>query len=111
MLKASDSSVVWESMGDTVNKTSITTGSLPKDTDLIFRVRYNGAVYGSSALVEVTAKTLNICVENQTITVDGTPNDVPKNPTISGSAFSVMNGTDTHESTDYQVVRVSDVLS
>ena len=50
----------------------------------------------------------DIYVENPTITVGGTPNEVPKNPTISGSAFSVMNGTDTHESTDYQVVRVSD---
>ena len=108
VVKVSDSSVIWESLNDTQNKLSITTSTLPKNTDLIFRVRYKGAVYGSSAWTEVTARTLNIYVENPTITVEGTPNDVPKNPTISGSAFSVTNGTDTHESTDYQAVRVSD---
>ena len=108
VLNASDNSVVWESLNDTQNLLSITTGTLPIDTDLVFRVRYNGVVYGSSAWVEVTAKTLNVYVENPTITVEGTIDEVPKNPTISGSTFSVMNGTDTHEATDYQVVRVSD---
>ena len=108
VLNASDNSVVWESLNDTQNLLSITTGTLPIDTDLVFRVRYNGVVYGSSAWVEVTAKTLNVYVENPTITVEGTIDKVPKNPTISGSTFSVMNGTDTHEATDYQVVRVSD---
>ena len=108
VLNASDNSVVWESLNDTQNLLSITTGTLPIDTDLVFRVRYNGVVYGSSAWVEVTAKTLNVYVENPTITVEGTIDKVQKNPTISGSTFSVMNGTDTHEATDYQVVRVSD---
>ena len=108
VLNASDNSVVWKSLNDTQNLLSITTGTLPIDTDLVFRVRYNGVVYGSSAWVEVTAKTLNVYVENPTITVEGTIDKVPKNPTISGSTFSVMNGTDTHEATDYQVVRVSD---
>ena len=108
ILNASDNSVVWESLNDTQNLLSITTGTLPIDTDLVFRVRYNGVVYGSSAWVEVTAKTLNVYVENPTITVEDTINKVPKDPTISGSTFSVMNGTDTHEATDYQVVRVSD---
>ena len=108
VLNASDNSVVWESLNDTQNLLSITTGTLPIDTDLVFRVRYKGAVYGSSAWVGVSAKTLNVYVENPTITVEGTIDKVPKNPTISGSTFSVMNGTDTHEATDYQVVRVSD---
>ncbi len=58
---------------------------------------------------EVISYTIpNIYVDNPTITVEGTPNDVPKNPTISGSAFSVMNGTDTHISTDWQVLKASD---
>lgn len=108
VLKASDNSVVWESLNDTQNLLSITTGTLLINTNLIFRVRYNGAIYGSSAWIEVTGTTLNIYVENPTITVEGTIDEVPKNPTISGSAFSVMNGTDTHEATDYQVIRVSD---
>jgi hypothetical protein len=80
VLRVSDNSVVWESMGDTVNKTSITTGSLPKDTDLIFRVRYNGAVYGSSAWAEVTAKTLNIYVQDPVLTVAGYPDSLTLSP-------------------------------
>ena len=108
VLNASDNSVVWESLNDTQNLLSIITGTLPIDTDLVFRVRYKGVVYGSSAWAGVSAKTLNVYVENPTITVEGTIDEVPKNPTISGSVFSVMNGTDTHEATDYQVVRVSD---
>ena len=108
VLNASDNSVVWESLNDTQNLLSITTGTLPIGTDLVFRVRYKGAVYGSSAWTKVAAKTLNVYVKNPTITVEGTIEEVPKNPTISGSTFSVVNGTDIHESTDYQVVRVSD---
>lgn len=56
----------------------------------------------------ITFTTPSIFVQTPTIAVDGAPSDVPKNPIIGGSAFSVYNGTDTHESTDYQVIRVSD---
>ena len=106
--KVSDNSLVWSSIGNTTNKTSITPSGLKISTQYKVRVKHNSNLYGSSNWVEVTGTTLNIYVENPTITVEGTPDDVPKNPTISGSAFSVMNGTDTHEATDYQVVRVSD---
>ena len=106
--KVSDNSVAWSSIGDTVNKTSITASGLDVLTQYKIRVKYNSDLYGSSNWIEVTGTTLNIYVENPTITVEGTPDEVPKNPTISGSTFSVMNGTDTHEATDYQVVRVSD---
>ena len=102
ILKASDNSVVWESLSDTVNLLSIVPSQLPKNTDLIFMVRYNGAVYGPSAWAEVTAKTLDIYVKNPTITVEGTPNDVPETPTLTTSAFSVFNGTDVHSSTDWK---------
>ena len=106
--KVSDNSLVWSSIGNTTSKTSITPSGLQTTTQYKIRVKHNSNLYGSSNWVEVTGTTLNIYVENPTITVTGTPNGVPKNPTISGSAFSVMNGTDTHESTDYQAIRVSD---
>ena len=108
VLKASDSSVVWESMGDTVNKTSITTGSLPKNTDLKFRVRYNGAVYGSSAWAEVIAKTLNIYVQDPVLTVAGYPDSLTLSPALSASAFVIVNGTANHISTDWEIRKVSD---
>ena len=57
VLKASDSSVVWESIGDTVNKTSIKTGDLVESTSYIFKMRYKGATYGYSQWVQVTATT------------------------------------------------------
>ena len=57
VLKASDSSVVWESIGDTVNKTSIKTGDLVGSTSYIFKMRYKGATYGYSQWVQVTVTT------------------------------------------------------
>ena len=57
VLKASDSSVVLEIIGDTVNKTSIKTGDLEDSTSYIFKMRYKGATYGYSQWVQVTAKT------------------------------------------------------
>ena len=57
VLKASDSSVVWESIGDTVNKTSIKTGDLVGNTAYIFKMRYKGAIYRYSQWAQVTAKT------------------------------------------------------
>ena len=108
ILKASDNSVVWESLNDTVNLLSIVPNQLPINTDLIFKVRYNSSIYGSSNWVEVNAKTLDIYVKNPTLTVSGSPNNVTLSPTLTGSAFSVYNGTDTHVSTDYRVIKVSD---
>ena len=72
------------------NKTSIATGLLPKDTSLIFRVRYKGAVYGSSAWAEVTAKTLNIYVQDPVLTVAGAPNSLTLSPALSASAFVIV---------------------
>ena len=108
VLKASDNSIVWESLNDTQNLLSITTGTLSINTDLIFRVRYKGTVYGSSAWAEVTAKTLNIYVVTPTLTVQGQPLGIGKNPTLTTSAFTVYNGSDTHTSTDYQILKNSD---
>ena len=57
VLKASDSSVVWESIGDTVNKTSIKTGDLVESTSYIFKMRYKGATHGYSQWVQVAGTT------------------------------------------------------
>jgi hypothetical protein len=100
--------VKWESLGNTVDKLSITTGQLDIQTEYTFRARFNGQTHGSSSWVEIDGTTVNIYVENPTITVDGAPSDVKKNPKITLSAFSVFNGTDTLELSDYQVIKVSD---
>ena len=49
--------VKWESLGNTVDKLSITTGQLDIQTKYTFRARFNGQTYGSSAWVEVTGTT------------------------------------------------------
>ena len=108
ILKASDNSIVWESLANTVYKTSIVTGTLPKDTDLIFRVRYNSSVYGSSDWVTVNAKTLDIYVKDPILTVAGAPDGLTLSPALSASAFVVVNGTANHVSTDWEIRKVSD---
>jgi len=49
-----------------------------------------------------------IYIQTPTLTATGTPTDVPETPTLTTSAFSVYNGTDTHASTDWQVIKTSD---
>ena len=49
--------VKWESLGNTVDKLSITTGQLDIQTTYTFRARFNGQTYGSSAWVEVKGTT------------------------------------------------------
>lgn len=56
----------------------------------------------------VSFTTPNIFINTPTLTVTGTPTDVPETPTITTSAFSVYNGSDTHASTDWEVRKSSD---
>jgi len=60
---------------------------------------------------EVTFTTANIFVDEPTVSVEGGPSDVPENPVISTSSFSVTGDTDTHESTDWEVIRTSDSVT
>jgi len=56
----------------------------------------------------VTFSTVNITVDTPSVTVEGEPSDVKEFPQITTSSFSVTNGSDTHESTDWEVIRTSD---
>ena len=49
--------VKWESLGNTVDKLTITTGQLDIQTEYTFRARFNGQTYGSSSWVEVIGTT------------------------------------------------------
>ncbi|WP_046996074.1 hypothetical protein, partial [Aliarcobacter butzleri] len=100
--------VKWESLGNTVDKLEITTEQLDIQTEYTFRARFNGQTYGSSSWVEIDGTTVNIYVENPILTVAGTPDSVTLSPTMSGSAFNVINGAANHISTDYRAVKVSD---
>ena len=106
--KVSDNSLIWSSIGDTTNKTSISASGLEILTQYKVRVKYNSDLYGSSSWVEVIGTTLNIYVVTPTLTVQGQPLGIGKNPTLTTSAFTVYNGSDTHTSTDYQILKNSD---
>jgi hypothetical protein len=72
-------------------------------------VSVNGTV--SEWSEEVAFTSINVFVDEPTVSVEDGPSDVPENPTISTSAFSVTNGSDTHESTDWEVIRTSDSVT
>ena len=57
VVRVSDGVVVWESLENTVNKTSIRTGDLVESTAYIFKMRYKGTTYGYSQWVQVTGTT------------------------------------------------------
>jgi len=103
--------IKFNSGTDTVNKTSIQvpTGSLSISTQYYVRVRYTGAIIGTSAWSNSnTFTTTNKYVITPTVSVTNGPDQVDETPTLSTSAFAVFGGTDTHASTDWQIVKVSD---
>jgi len=69
-------------------------------------VSINGTVSNWSELLRFTVDQTEL--NPPTVTVEGSPSSVPQNPTISTSAFSDPDGTDTHASTDWRVNRTSD---
>lgn len=102
--------IAYDSGVGTVNKTSITVpGGLNLNTVYYARVRYTSSTIGNSVWsTTVSFTTTNRYVNTPTVSVTGGPADVSETPTITTSAFSVFNGTDSHASTDWQIVKVSD---
>lgn len=102
--------IAYDSGVDTVNKTSITTPSpLSLNTQHWVRVRYTSSTIGTSDWSGVVSfTTTNQYVVEPTVSVTDGPNNVGETPTITTSAFSVFGGSDTHASTDWQIVKVSD---
>lgn len=78
-------------------------GSLSADEVVTFSVKAknNAGSYSAGVSVSVTLK--NVFIATPTLTVTGTPTDVPETPTLTTSAFSVNGGTDTHASTSWYV--------
>jgi len=103
--------IKFNSGADTVNKTSVQvpTGSLNISTQYYARVKYTGAIIGASAWSPTaTFTTTNKYVVTPTVSVTNGPDQVDETPTLSTSAFAVFGGADTHASTDWQIVKVSD---
>lgn len=102
--------IAYDSGVDTVNKTSITVPSpLSLNTQHWVRVRYTSSTIGTSGWSSAASfTTTNQYVVEPTVSVTDGPNNVGETPTISTSAFSVVGGSDTHASTDWQIIKVSD---
>lgn len=98
---------------ETVAGTSTTftpSSNLDTLTNYYWRVRYaddDGKVSDFSQATEFT--TANIFTDQPTITspTDG-ETDIGETPTITSSAFNTVNGSDTHEASQWVITRVSD---
>ena len=110
ILPQAGGAAVWQSLNDATNKTTIKVpkGRLTVSTAYTARVRYKGLRYGWSDWQSVQFNTVAVfsTVDTPTLTVQGTPNDVPKSPTLTLSNFSGTNAT--FASTNWKVVKVQD---
>lgn len=79
-------------------------------TQVYVRVRYESDGHLSTWSDTLSFTTPNIYIQNPTLAVTGTPSDVTETPTLTTSAFSVYNGTDTHASTDWQITQGGSVV-
>jgi len=104
----SDGSVVYDSYEGSSNLASWTPSIGLATTDVYVSVQKGSDGHLSEWSDAVMFTTPNIYVETPTVSTTGAPSDVPETPTISTGAFSVYNGSDTHESTDWQIIRDSD---
>lgn len=100
----SDFSTIDHTSGqDTANLTSYTPSGLDANTTYYVRVRYGSDYHASWWSAPISFTTPNTYIEAPTVTVTGEPDQVPETPTITGSAFTVVNGSDTHQSTTWRV--------
>lgn len=101
--------IAYDSGTSTVNKTSITIPTpLPINTVHYVRVRYTSSTIGTSAWSPTITFTTTAQYANQpTVSVSDGPSNVGETPTITTSAFSVTGGSNTHASTDWQIVKTS----
>ena len=95
--------IVKSSLADTVNLTSWTPTALNDMTGYYVRARHKSVNYTSNWSASVHFTTVDVYVQTPTLTVTGTPTDVPETPMLTTSAFSVFNGSDTHTGTTFTV--------
>jgi len=103
--------VFWESLGDTVNLTSmlLPAGLLNLATSYTFVVVYHSDLV-QSLEGSVQGATITPFVETPTLQVQGSPTSVPENPTLTSSAFVVQGINETHVSTDWSVKDANGVV-
>ena len=103
-------STIYDSYEGTSNLTRWTPSVGLALTTVYVRVKQGSDGHLSAWSDTLSFTTPNIFVQNPTLTVAGTPSDVTETPTLTTSAFSVYNGTDTHASTDWQITQGGSVV-
>lgn len=104
---ANGRSNVWQSLNDTVNKTSITIpeGTFEKSTTYRLFVVYRGLKYGDSAVAYIDFTTSNDfgTVAKPILEVEGAPSNVFETPLLSGGIFSNTRDPDVHVMSDWEI--------
>lgn len=104
-----DSSFTNPLFDQTVNSNSISvTPSLAMDNGYSWRCRDIAGAYKSKWSETQKFATGTAHLLTPTVTVQGAPTSVFETPVLTGSAFVVSGGVDTHASTDWEVRKVSD---
>lgn len=105
------SQLVWQSLNNSTNKTSITVpkGTLKVTTAYKAKARHKGALYGYSEYAEVDFVTRSqfTSIAAPSLTVTGAPDAVIGVPTLKAGSFVINNGDDgvqdTHQMTDWVI--------
>ena len=94
---------VYTFSGDVDSHTVV--GTLPLETALKWRCKDVSLAGRESQYSTVqNFSTGATSIVTPTLTVTGTPTDVPETPTLETSAFAVVGGSDTHLNTDWQIL-------
>lgn len=119
IVKISTGAIVWQSLKDAANKTSIVLDQdvLEELTDYAFKVRYNGREFGSSAWQVVNATTLALFDYVYTPTIrltagyEGDNNHVFEQPTFNATEFAYHSSaatSDMQSKTEWKVFAADD---
>lgn len=110
ILPQAGGAAVWQSLNDATNKTTITVpkGRLVAGTAYTARVRYKGLRYGWSDWQSVQFNTVAVfaSVNTPTLTVEGAPDAVAEQPTLTLSAFGGVNVT--YKNSHFKILKNAD---
>jgi hypothetical protein len=99
-----DDKVIRPARMTTIERNAISSPSnamIVFDTDFDKVFMYNGTNW------ERVNSADEVLITTPTVSVTGSPSSVPENPTITTSAFTLTQGSDTHLSTDWEILRTS----
>lgn len=105
---------IWEATvsEDNLLTVSVPSGKLTEGNAYKVFVRYKGTDFGYSdwGVLDFSTNSAFIYIAAPTLTVAGAPVSVQECPTLNASAFNVQPSgqSDTHESTDWKITKVSD---